>query len=165
MTNESTSLDLAIRFIRSIGIEVDFCLLKEEDCFLPGIYISQGKIMVDKEKLLYPGDIVHEAAHLAIIPAAERNTISGPEIGMRPDAGAEEMMAIAWSYAFCKHLEIDPAFVFHESGYKQGAKAIVENFDAGRYFGVPVLQWLGMTKTGSENTTENFPAMTKWLRD
>lgn len=158
-------LTTTIKFIHSLGLQTTFCSLNETDCFLPGIFISNGKILIDKEKLKYPGDLIHEAAHLAVIPSAERHIISGPDIGKRADAAAEEMMAIAWSYAACKHLAIDPAFVFHEHGYKGGGKNIIEDFDAGRYFGVPVLQWLGMTKTGAADDAENYPVMSKWLRD
>nr|WP_294903182.1 hypothetical protein [uncultured Lacibacter sp.] len=163
--NHDSLLNRSIQFINSIGLETVLCTLNTEDCFLPGIFISNGKILIDKEKLQYPGDIIHEAGHLAVIPAAERTTISGPDIGRRTDAASEEMMAIAWSYAACKHLAVDPAFVFHEQGYKGGGKNIIEDFDAGRYFGVPVLQWLGMTVTNSGNNAENYPAMRKWLRE
>ncbi|WP_205755954.1 hypothetical protein [Lacibacter luteus] len=163
--NNDNLFHTSINFINSIGIETVFCRLNSEDCFLPGIFISNGKILIDKEKLLHPGDIIHEAGHLAVIPSAERMNTSGPDIAKRKDAASEEMMAIAWSYAACKHLAVDPAFVFHEEGYKGGGKNIIEDFDAGRYFGVPVLQWLGMTVTKSGNTAEDYPAMHKWLRD
>ncbi len=164
MTNDIL-LTTSISFINLIGLETVFCTLTDEECFLPGLFISNGKILIDKEKLLYPGDIIHEAGHLAVIPSAERATISGPDIARRTDAASEEMMAIAWSYAACKHLSVDPVFVFHEEGYKGGGKNIIDDFDAGRYFGVPVLQWLGMTVTNSGNNSENYPVMQKWLRD
>lgn len=163
--NNDLLLTTTINFIHAVGLQTMFCSLSENDCFLPGIFISHGKILIDEEKLQYPGDLIHEAAHLAVIPSVERQQISGPDIGKRTDAAAEEMMAIAWSYAACKHLAVDPAFVFHENGYKGGGKNIIEDFDAGRYFGVPVLQWLGMTNTGAADVAENYPAMRKWLRD
>ena len=164
MTNDLL-LTTTVNFIHTVGLQTIFCNLSDNDWFLPGIFISNGKILIDKETLQYPGDLIHEAAHLAVIPLIERQQISGPDIGKRTDAAAEEMMAIAWSYAACKHLAIDPAFVFHENGYKGGSKNIIEDFDAGRYFGVPVLQWLGMTNRGAADVKENYPAMCKWLRD
>lgn len=163
--NNDDLLDKSIAFINSIGLETVFCSLTNEDCFLPGLFISNGKILIDKDRLKYPGDIIHEAGHLAVIPSAERSTISGTDIAQRSDAATEEMMAIAWSYAVCKHLAVDPAFVFHGQGYKGGGKNIIDDFEAGRYFGVPVLQWLGMTITNSGNIAEDYPAMRKWLRD
>ena len=74
------------------------------------------------------------------------------------------MMAIAWSYAACMHLGIDPVFVFHNDGYHGGGASIIENFSVGHYFGVPVLQWLGMTAAPG-SATGAYPQMTKWMRD
>ncbi|HUC79992.1 MAG TPA: hypothetical protein VMR70_03715 [Flavisolibacter sp.] len=161
--NKSGNLQTAIHFLRTIGIEVIETTLLAAHCFLPGLLIKEGKIFIDKEQLLYPGDILHEAGHLAVIPQTERHLQDGTTIGKRPDAPAEEMMAIAWSYAACLHLQIDPVFVFHNEGYKQGGSSLVDNFRQGRYIGVPVLEWLGMTTTKGEGPL--YPAMLKWLRD
>jgi hypothetical protein len=81
---------------------------------------------------------------------------------------AEEMMAIAWSYAACRHLGIDARFVFHDEGYKNGGSHIADNFDEGRYFGVPMLQWTGMAlerKKDEEPDLPVYPAMMKWMRE
>jgi hypothetical protein len=152
-------------FLHSKGIETVYRTLADNDCFLPGLLVEDGKIIIDVNKLLYPGDILHEAAHIAVIPAAERSTLNGFLISKRLDAAAEEMMAIAWSYAACIFLDIDPSFVFHKNGYKEGGDNIIENFKEGRYIGVPLLQWLGMTTTDSNIGQPLYPAMIKWLRD
>lgn len=165
-TDEIIFFERAISFIHEIGIETTYAAISEDECFLPGILIDKGKIIIDKNKIKFPGDILHEAAHIAIVPSAERGDLDGRNIGTRKDAGAEEMMAIAWTYAACIHLQIDPHFVFHEHGYKGGAAAIIENFENGNYIGVPVLQWLGMTATSTGNDDEIiYPAMKKWMRD
>lgn len=161
--NNDDSFQTAISFLHAIGIETAEDSLAPEDCFLPGLMIVNGRIVFDRATLLYPGDVLHEAAHLAVVPAAERKQLNGPAIGKRKDAPAEEMMAIAWSYAACIHLHIDPHFVFHKEGYRQGGDSIVENFTEGRYFGVPVLEWLQMTTTKGDGPV--YPAMLKWLRD
>ena len=80
---------------------------------------------------------------------------------------AEEMMAIAWSYAACVHLNLDPHFVFHEGGYKGGSH-LVENFNARRYIGLPMLQWIGLTADDNNAPALNvrpYPHMIKWLLD
>lgn len=156
------NFEKALEFIRDIGIEVELRIIQDDHCFLPGLLIDHGRIIVDRDRLQFPGDILHEAGHLAVIPAEERKSISGPAIGRRKDAPAEEMMAIAWSYAACIHLGIDPSFVFHEKGYRGGSNSIIENFREGRYFGVPVLEWLGMTTTSGSII---YPDMIKWIRD
>jgi hypothetical protein len=86
----------------------------------------------------------------------------------RESSEAEEMMAIAWSYAACIHLQIDPYFVFHEGGYQSGGKEIANNFNEKRYFGLPMLQWIGLTvdeKNAAALGIVPYPNMIKWLRD
>lgn len=78
-------------FLQEIGVGVRACALPEP-CFLPGIHIQQGKLLVDETRLLYPGDLLHEAGHLAITPAPRRVELHG-DIGS--DLG-EEIGAI-WS--------------------------------------------------------------------
>ncbi len=159
-------IEKAISFIKSIGIPVHFRPI-ENDCFLPGISIVNGEIVVDLEKFKYPGDILHEAGHIAVVPANERSMLNAQSIAQRKSRDAEEMMAIAWSYAACVYLDIDAGFVFHDNGYKEGGSSIAENFKEGKYFGVPMLQWVGMTfekKNEEEPANPVYPAMLKWLR-
>ena len=164
--DEIIFFEKAISFLNEIGIETAYNTISDEDCFLPGLLILNGKIFIDKNKIKFYGDVLHEAAHIAVVPSADRNKLNGVDIGKRKDAAAEEMMAIAWSYAACVHLNLDPHFVFHENGYKGGGDSIVKNFEAGNYMGVPVLQWLGMTTTSKEAGNKFiYPAMIKWLRD
>jgi hypothetical protein len=76
--------------------------------------IQRGVLVVDEAQLSYPSDLLHEAAHLAVAPAAGRNLLDG-DTG---DDGGEEMGAVAWSYAAALHLRLDPAVVFHAHGYR-----------------------------------------------
>lgn len=166
MTN-TPEVKKILDFLGEIGIPVIFSALGKE-CFLPGLSIESGAIIVDQEKLEYPGDMLHEAGHLAVVPAADRSQLSGPTIGQRTDHAAEEMMAIAWSYAACVHLGISPYFVFHEGGYHGGGKEIADNFIEGRYFGTPMLQWVGLTAEASKATElgiNPYPFMIRWLRE
>jgi hypothetical protein len=52
----------------------------------------------------------------------------------------DEMTSIAWSYAALRHLELDPAIIFHDDGYKGGAASIIENFGVEPY--PHMLRWL-----------------------
>jgi hypothetical protein len=161
----SSSFEKAISFIETIGIPVHFRSFGE-DSFLPGTAIENGALIIDMQKLKYPGDILHEAAHIAVVPADERMTLNADRIAERPDREAEEMMAIAWSYAACVHLDIDASFVFHEHGYQAGGSNILENFRQGRFFGVPMLQWVGLTKEKKKEPDDIvYPQMSQWLRN
>jgi len=121
--------------------------------FLPGIRIAAGGLVYDPEKLAHPGDLLHEAGHLAIM-SPERRMRARPNVGKYP---AEEMAAIAWSYAAALHVGLDPAVVFHENGYRGQSASIVASFTSPMPIGVPLLRWLGMTSA--------YPAMIRWLND
>jgi hypothetical protein len=160
-------IEKCISFLHEIGIETIF--EKPDDaCFLPGILIRNGCMIIDRETLKYPGDILHEAGHIAIVPAAERSSLNASAIEKRKDSQAEELMAIAWSYAACVHVGLDPYIVFHDEGYRGGGSYIVDNFNNKNYFGVPMLQWKGMAadeKKAAELGIAPYPAMIKWMLD
>jgi len=151
-----------VEFIRDIGLIVAAGQLDEPGA-VPGIRIEHGALVVDEAQLRFPGDLLHEAGHLAVADPVRRPTMSGDAAS----DGGEEMASIAWSYAAAIHLGIDPAIVFHRDGYRGGSAAILENFAHGRYFGVPLLHWFGMTLEPHQTAThggEPFPAMRRWIR-
>lgn len=159
MSADAALRDRLVEFVRSIGIEVR--VTEVADGFLPGLDIGHGAVLLDEGRLLYPGDILHEAGHLAVTEPGARTASK-----LEPTDG-EEMAAIAWSFAALRHLDLDPAIVFHDQGYKGGASAIRENFAAGRYFGVPLLSWYGMTvepHLATSDGPEPYPHMLRWLR-
>ncbi len=144
-----------VGFLRAIGLDVRFAPVPA-DTVLPGIAVERGTLVVDEGALLYPGDLLHEAGHLAVLSPAQRRRAGGRFAGGTPDGLAgQEMAAIAWSYAAARHLGIDPALVFHPAGYRGSSAALLELFGNGGTFGWPILQWLGMTSA--------YPAMTGWL--
>jgi hypothetical protein len=161
-TTHSSLTDTIVEFLRAIGLEVRMERLPA-GMFLPGILIDRGTLVVDTDQLRFPGDLLHEAGHIAVAAPERRSQITG-DVGS--DA-AEEMMAIAWSYAAVVHLQIQPEVVFHAEGYRGGSTSLIENFSAGHSFGVPVLQWLGMTydaRNAAEHGVEPYPHMIAWLR-
>ncbi len=142
-------------FLQRTGIPVWLEKI-EGETFLPGLTIRDGALVVDTARLEWPGDMLHEAAHIALTPPSRRGTIGG-KLSVTP---AGEMAALAWSYAAALGAEIDPAIVFHQGGYKQGGAELCASYASAMASGgpgVPVLQWYGMT-TG-------FPRMHSWLRE
>ncbi len=149
------------RFLAEIGIAVRWMLI-EEPTQVPGIKIDGGALLVDPTRLQYPGDLLHEAGHLAVIPLDERAKLTG-DAGPDP---AREMMAMAWSYAALRHLGLDLAVVFHAGGYGGGSSSLIANFESGRYVAVPLLQWLEMAADPTHAAAlgiEPYPRMRKWL--
>lgn len=151
------------RFLRDIGLQIEAAEL-DDSAFLPGLVLDGGRILVDETQLKYPGDILHEAGHLAVTPASERGLCGGNlAVG-----GAAEMAAISWSYAAALHIGLDPAVVFHSDGYRNGSNSLLENFSNGLYLAVPYLQWIGMTfekKQAEERGVDPYPKMIRWLRE
>lgn len=165
--DEELVLEKCIVFLNSIGIKTIY-QTNASHSLLPGLSINGDTIIINKATLKFPGDILHEAGHIAVVPAADRSTLNEETIGKRQDREAEEMMAIAWSYAACIHLQVDPYFVFHDDGYKGGGSYIADNFSNKHYFGLPMLQWVGLTydeKNALEHAVLPYPHMIKWLRD
>jgi len=147
-------------FVREIDLPLRAAALPA-DTLLPGLDICDGAIVVDEARLAHPGDILHEAGHLAVAAPAERGA---PRLSPSP---ADEMASIAWSYAALRYVDLDPAIVFHPEGYKGGSAAIVENFEAGRCVGVPLLQLYAMSHEPRQATRKGvppFPHMLRWVR-
>jgi len=147
-------------FVESCGVRIEAATLPD-GTLLPGLAIADGMLLVDEARLLYPGDILHEAGHIAV---------SDPQLRARAkfaSTGGEEMAAIAWSYAAALAMGLAPSRVFHPAGYKGGGDSLLENFAAGRYFGVPLLQFWGMCvepRNATEGGPAPYPHMLRWLR-
>jgi len=162
---DQSVVETITNFVESIGLSVITRAI-EEDTFLPGLLLENGKIVIDPDKLLYPGDILHEAGHLAAYEPAVRETIGDP-LPEYMSAGFE-MMAMAWSYAACLYINLDPAIVFHDNGYRGAGSHILETYDSGSYIGLPMLQYLGLAydkKRAAELNALPYPSMLRWLRE
>jgi hypothetical protein len=155
-----------IGFLESVGLPVAITSL-DDDTFLPGIQISSGSLLLDPARLRYPGDVLHEAGHLAVLPPDRRQAFGDDgELGPA-DMQRLEIQAMAWSYAAALHLKLDPAVVFHEGGYRGHAGALLRSFTYGASYGVADLEAAGMTARpdrAAELGIEPYPHMITWLR-
>jgi hypothetical protein len=152
---------LILDWIQKIGLTVRLAPLGA-DTFLPGVTLEPGGLVVDAKQLLYPGDLLHEAGHLATMLPAQRASASS-DVGS--DMG-DEIAAQCWSYAAAIHLGLPPEIVFHANGYKGAAQSLIETYRAGN-IGVALLQWMGLTldrKQASAASVPPYPHMTRWLR-
>ena len=157
-----TQLPAMCRFLAGIGLAVAEADLSAADTFVPGIFIDHGRLLIDPPRLLYPGDLLHEAGHLAVVPPAERAQLSGNILDGKPGqlgTDGEEIVAMLWSYAASEAIGLPPEVVFHPDGYKGASDWILQNFRQGIYPGLPLLVWMGLT------TPKDFPRMTRWLRE
>lgn len=158
-------LDKITTFINGIGIPCTAGEV-EDGTFLPGVDIKNGGIIFNADKMLSPGDLLHEAGHIAVLTEADRKVVSSPDVSGDLQEGGAEMAAIAWSWAALKHLDIPPGVVFHETGYHGDSENIINNFSKGNYFGASMLQWLQMTveQHHAKDGDAVYPDMKRWLR-
>ena len=162
MAFDSKETRSILAFLDRIGIAVAVEPLHEAETFLPAMRVRGGVLVVDPERLEWPGDLLHEAGHIAVTDPALRTTLDA----VSADPG-EEMAAIAWSWAAALEIGLPAAVLFHEGGYRGGARAMIENFEAGRDVGVPMLAWFGMTaekRRAEDEGMAPYPAMARWLR-
>ena len=159
--------DAIVRFLRHVGIAVEPAELGD-DCFLPGIALDRGRLLFDESRLTYPGDLLHEAGHVAVAPGSARPSLTGAIAVPGLDPGELERAAMPWSYAAALAVGIDPALVFHEGGYHGHAAGLLRTFAAGVPPGVHLLEAAGMTATGPRAAALGvppYPHMLRWLRD
>jgi len=158
-------LTFILNFLKKINIPV---LEKKLDhnCILPGLDIVSNTILLDRKLLKHPGDLLHEAGHLAVTPEEQRKWIGTKKMDVSWPTDGDEIAAILWSYAALHYLKIPAKTVFHEAGYKNQSNWLIEQFENKNYMGLPLLEWMGLCNGISEtnNNTSKFPVLKKWLR-
>lgn len=148
-------------FLEEIGIEVDW-IGDQKEQLLGGLAIVEGRILIDPETPVWPGDLLHEAGHVAVVDAADRPTL-GPLVADPTD----EMAAIAWSYAAAFSCDLSMRHLFHDGGYRGDSAALITSYATGRYIGAPMLGLYGMTadlRTALAEGLPAFPVLSRWLR-
>jgi hypothetical protein len=147
-------------FVRSIGIAIRAADLSHGS-FLPGLDIASGAVLLDETRWNHPGDLLHEAGHVAVASQEERRL---ERLSPTP---ADEMSAIGWSYAAAVHLGVPLEVIFHPEGYKGGSQALIDAFNGGGTIGMPMLAYYGMTVDPRRATPDGpspYPHMLRWLR-
>ncbi len=163
---ESYEVKKVLQFLNEININV----IEKElgTTFLPGLDLGPNCIYIDYNNLLYPGDILHEAGHLAVTTSVERKLIGTAEISSEWPTHGEEIAAILWSFAAAKYLNLPLEFIFHPNGYKNDSDWLISNFSNENYIGLPLLEWMGLclgNELAAKEGKAAFPAMLKWMRD
>lgn len=153
-------------FLGSIGLPVREGQVPNGS-FLPGVRIERGGLCVDRARLLWPGDLLHEAGHLAVVPAALRSAMDDAlqDLPAVPHGG--EIEATAWAWAALQHLGLDPAVLFHEGGYHGRSASLRTTFGLGVYLGASGLAAAGLALLPSQvqpGGPESYPHMLAWLR-
>lgn len=156
-----------VAFLRDIGLDVREGLVADE-AFLPGVQVLGGRIVYDPARLAWPGDLLHEAGHVAITPAARRGELPGLLEGLPVDAHGGEVDATAWAYAACVALGLAPDVLFHAGGYRGHGQDLAMMYSLGVFPGAPGLARAGLAHVGPDAEAQGlpcYPRMVRWLRD
>jgi hypothetical protein len=146
-------------FVRSIGIEIEERPI-EGKTFTPGITITRSKIIVDRNGMKYPGDLLHEAGHIALLTEGQRTQLNGDAtMGLKETEGYE-LGVLIWSYFAALKAGIPPEAVFHPDGYKGESEWLLENYGNKKYIGLPLLEWMKIAKRDETGEVK----IISWLR-
>lgn len=166
-TRSGDTLARIVAFLRDIGLDVREGPVADA-AFLPGVEVRGGRIVYDPARLAWPGDLLHEAGHIAITPAARRGELPGLLEGLPVDAHGGEVDATAWAYAACMALGLAPEVLFHAGGYRGHGQDLAMMYSLGVYPGAAGLARAGLTHVGGDALSQGltcYPHMIRWLRD
>lgn len=155
-----------IGFLRGIGLAVEEAEVPEGS-FLPGVRIAQGRLRVDLARLRWPGDLLHEAGHLAVVPAALRPAMDDALQELPAVLHGGEIEATAWAWAAMCHLGLPSAVLFHDGGYHGRAAGLRTTFELGVFLGASGLAAAGLTVLPAQVSPGGpapYPNMLAWLR-
>jgi hypothetical protein len=187
------ALDPIVAFLRGIGMQVEYGE-GGRDGFLPGVNIRGGVMHVHPETLVGPGDLLHEAGHMIVLPRrywpsmnrdmqadieallAEQSTRDGtPDPVLTRAVRQGEIMAQAWSYAVVRHLGLPQECLFFPGSYKhidyEGIHPILAWIERGTHYGQLDLAQAGFTGFAGmfaymgDNGLAPFPQMARWTLD
>lgn len=147
-----------LAFLDRIGIATGR-LEGGETQLLDGLAIIGGRLLIDPAVPVWPGDLLHEAGHIAVADPEARPTL-GPIVA----EGGDEMAAIAWSYAASRECALPVEQLFHDGGYRGDAAMLRNVFTSGACLGAPMLGYWGLCDPHGQPGDHPFPAMKRWLR-
>ena len=144
-------VEMIVDFLRSV--EIPCAYGRVEASVVPGVSIAAGGLAIDIERLEHPGDLLHEAGHLAMVPPERRPTIEQADLEANQ---GDEIGAELWSFLAATALGLPPELVFHDDGYQGSGAWFVETYRSGVLVGQPLLEWMGILDTNG--------AVVSWLR-
>jgi len=129
-----STLDSILAFLDEIKLLASEGVVPPDSC-LPGIRVSRGMLVFDRATLRWPGDLLHEAGHIAVTPSSLRAALDDALDSSDSVPHAGEAEATAWAYAAVVHLQLDPAVLFHDGGYRGHSAGLIRSYGYGVYPG------------------------------
>jgi hypothetical protein len=179
----------AFEFVKSIGLPITVASAEAvAKAFTPHILIRDGEMLVDLDNV-FPGDILHEAAHVAITPPKFRALCNGglkavfkamrdfamenptglhtyPENALvRAIMQCDEQEAIAWQYAAAREIELPDEWLFPEGSFEGHGDDHLIRLKLSSHYGINGLQaakWTVIRKNPHIDLPV-YPKLAFWL--
>lgn len=181
-----------IDFLRRIGLRVDEATSTAQlaGSFLPDVLVQEGGLVIDAAKA-FPGDVLHEAAHLAVIPAQFRPFANGdlneveermarylnenpmglatyPEDPLsRAILQAAEAEATAWQYAAAVEIGLPERWIFPMKSYDGTRVSLLRSLRHNQYMGINGLRaagWTTLRPNPHQPHIPTYPKLKFWLQ-
>lgn len=165
--NDTDVLGRIVTFLQTVGVPLSERQMSASS-LLPGVAIESGQLVVDRSRVEWPGDLLHEAGHLAVVPARLRPMLSGTMSEEIDVVHAGEPEATAWAYAAIVALGLEPDVLFHVGGYHGHSRQLAFTYAAGCFPGAGGLCAAGMALGREEAERRDlppYPHMIRWLRE
>lgn len=178
----SPELTATVNFLRGIGLTV----IESDDAkgFLENVRIDAG-VLYYRPGVTSAANLLHEAGHVAIIPARYRQFASDcieeliikmcDEMGERqasdphfdPDSPencaimqAGETEATAWAFAAGRAIGLPDHLIIEDQDYDGEGEGVRFALAMNSHFGIN-----GLRRGGMCQSVKTYPALTKWLQD
>lgn len=170
------TLNRVATWLNSIGL-VTKPGKRSDQSFMRGIWFDCGCIVYDPDEA-HPGDLLHEAGHLAIVPARFRHFVKGEieeslashyddylkstvdceDATLQAIIQSGDAEAIAWSYAASLACCVDPWLCF-VNGFDGEAESVFQAIKLGCHPGIN-----GLRASGMLTSVRDFPHLVRWLQ-
>lgn len=170
------------RFLREVASFLELIGLETEEVaavpgsFVPCVEIQCGRLRFTPDAL--PSDLLHEAGHVAIMPANFRRMLTGDlddvvgqvfedliRRGLEPDhpmtralLQCSDTEATAWAWAAGRHLGLPDDQIITDQDYDGSGAEVRACLKMRCYFGINGLQAAGMC------AARHYPSMTRWVQ-
>lgn len=116
-------------FLASIGIEMRAGVVDVPTIF-PGSLIDHGSLVIDEDKLVAPGDALHEAAHIALVPVPRKSR-------RQPKLRTSALRAAIGQQSSGRSSKTSATRKFENFGHEGAAQLIQSSDQYARYFHSP----------------------------
>jgi len=185
ITTTDPALPLVVRFLNQIGIDAS---IESGACgFLEKVRIANGGLKIDPQ--CSASNVLHEAGHLAVLPAKIRASANGDLDGLEdllagditsandPDAlevraaiNCSDPEATAWAWAAGVHLGLSPDAIIRDEEYGGDGASIRLALEHRMYAGIHGLSHGGLcvVRPGPLEQIRGLPAypkLARWLQE